>query len=143
MSKILTTMDGWAWVKWLYRNRWRIMIAGWVAGLAMLGGVLAGCGPSHSSVPPSAKASAKATASQVISGIRTGQAAQQAEGIARACAAKTSGLAIITCIAPHAPKGAHRRAFEHCGKEAFIQDIPGQEVKWVQVDLPGCLVANR
>ena len=126
------------------RRRRRGIIAG-LATVALIAVImaLAGCGPSHSTVPPSAKASAKATASQVISGIRTGQAAQQAEGIARACAAKTSGLAIITCIAPHAPKGAHRRAFEHCGKEAFIQDIPGQEVKWVQVDLPNCLVANR
>ena len=124
------------------RRRRRGIIAG-LATVALIAVImaLAGCGKASSVA--SSHPQARASASQIVSGIKTGQAAQQAEGIARACAAKTSGLAIITCIAPHAPKGAHRRAFEHCGKEAFIQDIPGQEVKWVQVDLPGCLVANR
>src|SRR5258708_3406241 len=104
---------------------------------------LAGCGAKHSSVPPAAKASARATASQVITGIRTGQAARQAEGIVRGCAAKFSGIPLIRCIAPKAPKGAHRKAFDKCAIKAMGQDIPGQEVRFVQTDLPNCLVANR
>jgi hypothetical protein len=121
---------------------------GILAGLATAAALiivltLAGCGPSRASTGPAAKASARATASQVVNGIRTGQAAQQAEGIVRACAVKYSGIPLVRCIAPKAPAGAHRRAFDHCALAAMAQDIPGREVKFVQADLPGCLVANR
>jgi predicted small lipoprotein YifL len=109
--------------------------------VAVIALALAGCARAgHSTVPPQAKASA----SQIGHNIATGQAAQQAEGIVRHCATTRTGwLNIIACVAPHAPKGAHRKAFEHCGKLAIVADVPGQEVKFVQTDLPHCLVVNR
>lgn len=109
-----------------------------VAGAVALAAVVA-CGPSRSSVSPSARASGKA----IAHGIATGQAAQKAEGVVRACAARYSGIFLIHCIAPQAPKGARRKAFDHCAINAMAQDIPGQEVKFVQTDLPNCLVASR
>jgi hypothetical protein len=113
-----------------------------VAALAVIAIIIgvAGCGTTSSTVPTQVKASA----SRIAHGIATGQAAQQAEGIVRKCATTRTGwLNIIACIAPHAPKGVHRKAFEHCGKLAIVADIPGQETKLVQTDLPNCLVANR
>lgn len=124
------------------RRRLRGIIIG-LATVAVAAVVLAlaGCaGSKHSTVPPAAKASARATASQIARGIKTGQAAKQAEGIVQGCFKHYSGTGLIRCILPYAH---HRKIFTTCAYHAFGSDIPGKEVTFVQVDLPNCLVAAR
>lgn len=141
MSKLVQTLNGWGWLQAITRHQWRFVAAIWgIVIILAIVAALGGCGKARSSVPPAAKASARATASQVISGIKTGQAAKQAEGIVQDCFKRYSGTGLIRCVLPYAH---HRKLFDKCAITAIGSDIPGQEIKFVQTDLPNCLVAAR